>query len=66
MLTDLDVKRMQRDEARERIATACLAAMLSQREEWAPGNDGRGLAEIACEYAESLLRQLEIFSGQRA
>lgn len=48
----------QRTAARERIATACLAAILSQRDQWTPGQDGRDLAELACEYADSLLAEL--------
>lgn len=44
--------------ARERIATACLAAMIGRRSEWKPGMDGQALAELACEYADSLLVQL--------
>lgn len=50
------------NQARERIATAILAAMIGVKEEWAPGNDGRRLGELACEYANALLLQLERFA----
>ena len=52
--------------ARERIATACLAAILSQREEWGAGQDGWQLAEIACDYADSLVAALERRQAQDA
>ena len=49
----------ERNAARERIATACLAAMLSGLDHFAPGISGRDLAEAACDYADSLLGALE-------
>lgn len=45
--------------ARERIATAVLAAMVSSKEEWCASEDGNALAEIACDYADALLIKLE-------
>lgn len=47
------------DDALERVATAVLAAILSAKNEWGAGSDGQILAEIACDYAESLLHELQ-------
>ena len=44
--------------ARERIAAACLAGMLSNCENWGGDDHCRTLAEIACDYADALLREL--------
>jgi len=39
-------------------ATQIMAAIVSQRENWAPGTDGQKLASIACDYAEALHAEL--------
>lgn len=46
--------------ARERIATAVLAAMIAGKDEFGAGSDGEILATIACDYADALLRQLQM------
>lgn len=50
-----------RDATRTQIASGCLAAMLgaSVHSQWQPGQNGATLADIACEYADSLMRQLD-------
>lgn len=52
------MNRHERNEARQRIATACLAAMLGQCNSWGDGETGP-LAEIACDYADRLLDELQ-------
>lgn len=48
-----------RGEARERIATACLAAMIGTEEELQAAIDGKTLVQVACDYADSLLLELQ-------
>lgn len=44
---------------RERIATACLAAMVGAKDAWGDSDDARVLAEIACDYADALAQELD-------
>jgi hypothetical protein len=55
-------ERFTRSERREHIATHVLAAIVgSFKGELAPGMHGKVFAEVACEYADSLLNELRTY-----